>query len=118
MMHVLSFRAFSLFTLASAQVTSTSKFTNPWLSEYVVGLTYQISWTAGDDLPVSLTISNSTFSQDLACKFDVFEQGMTVTDTRLLSFPSSTDNNLVQLDRALFAELPKHLRSIAEPERT
>jgi hypothetical protein len=43
---------------------------------------------------------------------------MTVTDTRLLSFPSSTDNNLVQLDRALFAELPKHLRSIAEPERT
>ena len=52
----------------SAQVTSTSKFTNVWLSSYVVGFTYQISWTVGNDRPVSLTISNSTWSQDLACE--------------------------------------------------
>lgn len=69
MMHILGVFTFSLLTLASAQV-STSKFTNTWLANYFVGLTYQISWTVGDDRPVSLTISNSTWSQDLACKFD------------------------------------------------
>jgi hypothetical protein len=69
-MHILSFFAFSLFPFVSAQVSSTSKFTNAWLADYVVGLTYQISWTAGNDRPVSLTISNSTWSLDLACKFE------------------------------------------------
>ena len=69
MFQVLSFLAFFLSTFISAQVTSTSKFTDAWLSSYVIGLTYQISWTVGNDRPVSLTISNSTWSQDLACKF-------------------------------------------------
>jgi hypothetical protein len=65
-----SFIVSTLFAFASAQVGSTSKFTNPWLTDYVVGTTYQISWTVGDDRPVSLTISNSTWSVDLACEFE------------------------------------------------
>jgi hypothetical protein len=49
---------------------SREQITNPWLTDYVVGTTYQISWTVGDDRPVSLTISNSTWSVDLICEFE------------------------------------------------
>lgn len=70
MRHTRSFIVSTLFAFASAQVRSTSKFTNPWLTAYVVGTTYQISWTVGDDRPVSLTISNSTWGLDLACEFE------------------------------------------------
>src|SRR6266496_2865034 len=52
------------FTSAQA---STTKFTNAWLSSYVVGLTYQIPWTIGNGRPISLVISNSAWSQRLAC---------------------------------------------------
>jgi hypothetical protein len=65
-----SFIVSTLFAFASAQAESASKFTNPWLTDYVVGTTYQISWTVGDDRPVSLTISNSTWSVDLICEFE------------------------------------------------
>lgn len=54
MMHVLSLLPFILCHFTSAQV-SRSKFTNTWLSRYVVGLTYRIAWTIGNDRPVSLT---------------------------------------------------------------
>lgn len=70
MRHTQSFIVSTLFAFASAQVRSTSKFTNPWLTAYVVGTTYQISWTVGDDRPVSLTISNSTWGLDLVCEFE------------------------------------------------
>jgi hypothetical protein len=70
MRHIQSFIVSTLFAFASAQVRSTIKFTNPWLTTYVVGTTYQISWTVGDDRPVSLTISNSTWGLNLACEFE------------------------------------------------
>src|SRR5947207_1923742 len=78
------------FTSAQARTT---KFTNAWLSSYVVGLTYQITWTIGNGRPISLVIFNSTWTQ-------VFEQDTGCSDTSSSSFPSSTNNDCIPVDRA------------------
>ena|SRR2546423_1799533 len=105
MIPVLSFLTFSLLTLVSAQLTS--KFTNNWLSEYVVGLTYQISWTAGDGRPVSLTISNSTWSLDLACEFETAScmAFCSLAHYSLAFLPPQTTTSL-KLDDTLLSQLP------------
>src|SRR5271154_1806804 len=119
MRHTRSFIVSTLFAFASAQVRSTSKFTNPWLTAYVVGTTYQISWTVGDDRPVSLTISNSTWGLDLACEFENSSGEpffFFFTDSFLFSISSSTDGDFVQLDGILFTQHSQQLRYVVEPK--
>jgi hypothetical protein len=117
MRHNRSFIVSTLFAFASAQVHGTSKFTNPWLTAYVVGTTYQISWTVGDDRPVSLTISNSTWGLDLACEFEN-SSGVPFffTDSFLFSISSSADDDFVQLDGILFTQHSQQLRYVVEPK--
>lgn len=61
----------TLVGFTSAQSSTVSQFANGWLASYVVGQTYTITWTAGDDEPVSLTLSNSTFSRNLVGKWSI-----------------------------------------------